>query len=113
MQGNVEPIQNVQRLADLGGQYIQIGLPHVAADKLQSAHHPRPQGFQSLTQRGLGSSPPHPQQSATVAIDLINHRQKLICFFALTQWISSTPMDSTPWSFRCSKPQPTNHSTDR
>src|SRR6516165_10527972 len=29
------------------------------------------------------------------------------------QWISSTPIDSTPCSWRCAKPHPTNHPTER
>src|ERR1019366_8687161 len=39
--------------------------------------------------------------------------RKLSAFRPRPQWISSTPMDSTPRSWRCAKPHCTNHSTDR
>src|ERR1019366_7012480 len=39
--------------------------------------------------------------------------KKLSAFKPRPQWISSTPMDSTPRSWRCAKPHCTNHSTDR
>ena len=77
MQGDVEAVQHVQRVTRFGGDHLQVGLPHVAANKAQPADHLGSQRRQTPTQRGLRPTPPHPQQPPTVTINLVNDGQKV------------------------------------
>jgi len=78
VQGDMEPVQHLQRVAHLGGEHIQVRPPQVAADKAQSAHHLGPQRRQSLAQRGLGPFAADPQQPPALTVNLVNDRQKTI-----------------------------------
>ena len=76
MQGDVEAVQHVQRVAHLGGDHLQVGLPHVAANKTQPADHLGSQRRQTPPQRGLGAPAPYPQQPPTMTVDLVDHGQE-------------------------------------
>jgi len=76
--GDVEAIQDVQRLAHLGGDHAQVGFPHVTADELHSLDDLRSQDGQPATQRGLGSSRSDPEQAAAVGVDLVDDGQEIV-----------------------------------
>lgn len=75
---NVKTVQHVQRVAHPRGNHIQVRPPHVATHKLQTADHFRAQGGQASAQGRLGAPLAHPQQSPTMPVNLVDHRQKII-----------------------------------
>src|SRR4051812_43611581 len=113
MADDMEAIQHVQSLTDLGLDYLQVGLPHVAAHKTQPFDDFRPQFLQAPSQRCLRAPPSYPQQSAAMPVDLVDDRQKIVGFHAVPPMNFVHPMASIPRSWRSPKPQCTNHSTDR
>ena len=78
MRGNVEAIQDVQGVRDLGGEDAQVGLPHVAADEAQTADDLGAQRGQAPAQGGLRAALPHPKQAAAVGVDLVDDRQEVL-----------------------------------
>ena len=83
MLGDVKAVQNIQGMPRHLSDDFEIRLPHVAADVTQFAQNLRTQLSQAAPQRGLGSSPSHPQESPAMLIDLVDHGQKLVCSLAL------------------------------
>src|ERR1022692_4692550 len=82
MAGDMESIQHVQRLASLGRNDFQVGLPHVAAHKTQPFGNLRPQCPQAPPQRGLRTPASHPQQTTASGVDLVDHSQEVVCLQA-------------------------------
>jgi len=80
---NMKAIQDMQRVADLPGNDVEVGFPHVAANKPQALDHFRSEGFQTVPQTGLRPARADPQQPLAMPVDLINHRQKVGAFPAL------------------------------
>jgi len=78
VRGDVEAIQDVQRLAQVGGDHAQIGFPHVTADKAHPLEDLRSERGQPTTQRGLGSSRTDPEQPAAVGVDLIDDGEEIV-----------------------------------
>ncbi len=75
--GDVEAVQDMQGVGDLGGQDAQVGLPHVATDKTQAADDLRSEHGQPPAQGRLGPTWSHPKQTAAVAVDLVNDGQEV------------------------------------
>ena len=78
MHRDVKAVENLQRLAGLGGDHPQIGLPHVAADEAQPPHHLRTQGRQAAAQRRLCPARSDPEQAAAVGVDLVDDGQEVL-----------------------------------
>ncbi len=68
----------MQRLARFGGDHGQVRPPHVGTDKTQARNHRLPQGCQAPAQGGLGAPLAHPQQTAAMAVDLVNDGQEIV-----------------------------------
>src|SRR5437867_7962265 len=99
---DVETVQHVQGLRCLGGHHLQIGLPHIAADKTQStddfpAHRPRP-----APQRGRRAPPTHPRQSSALPVALVDDGQKALRPFALAPMnlVDANRLHSLEFAFR-------------
>ena len=78
MARDMESIQHVQSMAGLGRDDFQVGLPHITADKTQSADDFRSQCLQTPPQRGLRTPAAHPQQTPASGVDLVDHRQEVV-----------------------------------
>jgi len=87
VRGDVKTVQHMQGMACLGRDHGQIRPPHVAAHKTQSLHDRLSQSRQAPAQGGFGPALSHPQQTATMAVNLVNDRQEIIGPLALA------PMD--------------------
>ena len=85
--GDMKAIQDMQCVADLPGDDVEVGFPHVAAYKAQAFDHLRPEGLQAAAQTGLRAAGADPQQPPTMPIDLIDHGEKAAARLALA------PMD--------------------
>src|ERR1017187_8350061 len=79
MQGDVETIQHVQGVTHFGRQNVQVRLPHVAAHKPYPLDDFRAERFQASPQSGLRAAAAYPQQAPAVLIDLVDHRQVVVC----------------------------------
>lgn len=79
-----KPLQHVQRLARPLRDHFQAGLPHITTDKSQFLDDVLPQRIKPSAQSRLGAPRPNPQQTPAVPINLIDHREKIRCPFALT-----------------------------
>ncbi len=77
MQGNVETVQDVQRLSGLRRDDLQVRFPHVTANVVQALDNPRPQLLQSLPQRPLRPPLTHKQQPSAVRVNLVQDGQEV------------------------------------
>jgi len=78
VRGDVKAVEDVERVTRLGGDDLEVGLPHVAADKTQAADDFRSEGGQPPAQGRLGAARPNPKQTAAVAVDLIDDGQEVL-----------------------------------
>ena len=101
MRGDVKAVQHMQRLARFGRNHGQVRPPHVGADKAQSLNHRLPQGRQASAQGGFGAPFAHPQQTATMAVNLVNDRQEVIGPLALAPVDFINPNGLDPFQDRC------------
>src|ERR1035437_4418929 len=74
----------MQRMAGLVGNDLQIGLPHVAANKTQPLDELWTQFLQPATKRFLRAPLADPQQAPTTGIDLVDHGQEVVGAFAMS-----------------------------
>ncbi|MDD2710991.1 MAG: hypothetical protein PHV34_23690 [Verrucomicrobiae bacterium] len=84
---DVKAIQNVDRMGNFFGDNLQVGLPHIRADKTQTVHEIRTQFAETSQQSGFGAFFTHPKQTTASRVDLVNQGQKAVGAFALA------PMD--------------------
>lgn len=75
--GDMKAIQDMQRVPDVPGDHVEVGLPHVAANKPQALDYVRTEGVQAAAQTGLRAAGAEPQQTPTMPVDLINHGEKV------------------------------------
>jgi len=78
MGGDMETIQHVQRLPGFARDDVQVGLPHIAADKAQPLDHFRPQRLQTAPQRRLRPPFSDSQQTSARGVDLVDHGQEIV-----------------------------------
>jgi hypothetical protein len=77
MLGDAKPIQDVQRVAGLLGDHVQIRLPHVAADEREGRRPLLPEPAEEAEQRLGAAVLANPQQPLPRRIDLIHEGQEV------------------------------------
>jgi len=78
MRGDVEAVKDVKGVAGLGGDDLEVGFPHVAANKTDPAHHFLSEGGEAPAQSALRATRADPKQAAAVAVDLVDDGQEVV-----------------------------------
>ncbi len=74
----MKPVQDVNGIPSLLGNYLQIRLPHITADKFQQLTPFLAEPAEEPQQRLDRALLPDPQQPLTVAVNLVYQRQILV-----------------------------------
>src|SRR6202041_2900050 len=82
--GDVESIEHMQRMAGLGGNHIEVRLPHVAAYKPQTFYKVWSKLLQPQSKRLLRAPLADPKQPFAPGIDLVDDGQKVIRLHAVS-----------------------------
>lgn len=80
---DMEPIQDMESLARLFRNHLQVRSPHVTADKLQRLVACWADPAEEPQERADGSLLPHPQQSFARGVNLVHQRQILMASLPL------------------------------
>lgn len=73
----MKAVEDVEGVPGLGGDDLEVGLPHVAADKAQAAENLPSEGRQAPAQGRLRAPRSDPEQTAAMAVDLIDEGQEV------------------------------------
>jgi hypothetical protein len=90
---DVKAVQDMERVAGLLGDDLQIRLPHVAADERERGGALSPEPAEKLQECLRAAVLADPQQSLARRVNLVRERQEVR---ACCQWISSTPIARMP-----------------
>src|SRR6202041_754529 len=82
--GDMESVEHIQRMAGLGGNHLQVRLPHVAAYKLQAFYKFWSELLQPQSKRLRRAPLADPKQAFTPGIDLVDDGQEVIRLLAVS-----------------------------
>ena len=78
MHGDVKAVQDMDGLAGLLGDDLEVGFPHIAADEEQLCRPFLAERPEEAQQGFDGPILSHPQQALAFAVDLVNHGKVLV-----------------------------------
>lgn len=85
--GDMEAVEHIEGASGFGGDDLEIRLPHVRTDDLESGEKPGVrllQGGEAALKGGLGAFLPDPEEPAYAGIDLVDDGDEVFALFAPT-----------------------------